>query len=405
MHRTPCPIPQRPERTASLLVVSSAPASLLNGNPFLDKKFVEGMRLYTDLWEGPVGCILKRREDTFPFGRAYRREELTFDVTLLPPSRTIGAADIEGHDIILCSGDNHEYLHLGDICRQSTSTIVYVIEYDPDTRRRITFLDPSRSLPRKLYSLLWTVKQERRRRHAFRIADAVQANGYPAFAAYGPLNANTMMYFDNRVGARLLATEPEMQARQERLLNDARLRLVHSGRLEHLKGSHDLVPIARRLSEKGVDFTLDIFGSGSLEGEIREGITKHGLLDRVRLNGAVDFEKELVPFARQHADVYLSCHRQSDPSCTYIESMGCGLAVVGYSNRMWSELCRDSGAGWVAPMGDTNSLADAVWEASKDRQRLAMSCRAARTFAGKHSFESEFHLRVAQLKSLAVIPA
>lgn len=385
---------------ARLLVISSAPATLVDGKPFLDIKFIEGMRFYSDLWDGRVSCLLKQRDNTFPFGQSYDQDQLPFGLTLLPAKKTIGAEDINDSDIILCGGDNHEHLHLADICRAAQKKLVFIIEYIPETRRQIIFLDPARSLPRKLYSLLWTMKQERRRRRAFRQADGIQANGYPAFSVYSSMNSNTMMYLDNRVGETLLATEGELEARLKRLMSGAPVRLVHSGRLEHLKGSQDLIPIARRLASKGVDFTLDIFGTGSLEGEIRKGLKAHGLQGRVRLNGVVDFETELVPFARQHADVYLSCHRQSDPSCTYIESMGCGLAVIGYANRMWSALCRKSGAGWSAPLGDTDVLADAIVEAANNRQRLVECCRAARDFAGQHSFEHEFKRRITHLQAL-----
>ena len=389
------------ERRTSLLVISSAPAAIVDEKPFLDIKFVEGMRYYNDLWDGPVSCILKLRDGTFPFGKIYAPDQLPFNLTLLPGDKGIGIEEISGHDIILCGGDNHEHLHLADICRAARKKLVFIIENIPKTRRQIIFLDPSRNLPRKLYSLLWSMRQERRRRRAFRIADGIQANGYPAFSIYSPMNANTMMYLDNRVGENLLATETEIGAREQRLLSGAPLRLLHSGRLEHLKGSQDLVPIARRLAAKGVDFTLDIFGTGSLEDEIRKGVAEYGLQDSGRLNGAVDFESKLVPFAREHADIYLSCHRQSDPSCTYIENMGCGLAIIGYANRMWSALCQESRAGRVAPLGNAQALADAVVEAAKDRQRLAASCRASRHFAGQHSFENEFRTRIEHLQMFA----
>ncbi|WP_299912871.1 glycosyltransferase [uncultured Paracoccus sp.] len=385
----------------SLLVISSAPAAIVDEKLFLDIKFVEGMRYYNELWDGQVSCILKLRAGTFPFGQTYAPDELPFNVTLLRGDKGIGSDEISGHDIILCGGDNHEYLNLADISRDARKKLVFIIEYIPETRRQIIFLDPSRSLPRKLYSLLWTMKQERRRRRAFRIADGIQANGHPAFSVYSPMNANTMMYLDNRVGETLLATENEMEAREQRLPSGAPLRLLHSGRLEHLKGSQDLVPIARRLAAKDVDFTLDIFGTGSLEDEIRKGVAEHGLRDKVRLNGAVDFESELVPFARQHADVYLNCHRQSDPSCTYIENLGCGLAVIGYGNRMWSALCRESNAGWVAPLGDAQALTDAVVDAASNRQRVVECCIAARDFASQHSFENEFRQRIHHLQALA----
>jgi glycosyltransferase involved in cell wall biosynthesis len=244
--------------------------------------------------------------------------------------------------------------------------------------------------------------QEIRRRKAFKRADGIQANGYPAHAHYSSLNRNLIMYLDNRVRSELLATSEEIEERTERLLKGAPLRLLHSGRLEYLKGSQDLIPIARRLDSKGVDFVLDIFGTGSLEAKIRKSISKYGLGEKVKLHGAVDFESELVPFARQHADIYLSCHRQSDPSCTYIENMGCGLAVIGFANRMWSSLYIESKAGWVAPLGDTEALAGAVLDASNDRQLLVDSCRAARRFAGEHTFESEYRERIEHLKELVL---
>jgi hypothetical protein len=107
-----------------------------------------------------------------------------------------------------------------------------------------------------------------------------------------------------------------------------------------------------------------------------------------------------MPFAQEHADIYLSCHRQSDPSCTYIENMGCGLSVAGYANNMWSSLCDASGAGWAVPLGNAEALADSIAASSEDRNRLAACSDAARNFAGKHSFEREFRRRVDHLRAL-----
>lgn len=386
-----------------LLIISSAPVAFVGKTPFLDIKFVEGMRVYDELWDGSIECLLKKTDDAFPFGQAYERDQLPFAVNLIPDGGKIGAEDIAGFDAILCGGDNYEYLHLADMCRAANIPLIFTIENPTETRRQIIFLDRSRSLPRKIYSFLWMLNQERRRRRAFRMADGIQANGYPAFSAYRSSNSNIMMYLDNRVGEDLQVTDAEMEARHQRLLSGAPLRLIHSGRLEPLKGSQDLIPVARRLVAKGVDFELDIFGGGSLEDEIREDIIKYGLNDRVRLNGVVDFETELVPFSRAHGDIYLSCHRQSDPSCTYIESMGCGLAVIGYANRMWSALCQDSNAGWTGSLGNATELADIIVRAADDRPRLAACCLAAQKFAGAHSFENEFRNRMDHVSRTASV--
>ncbi|MBL3568886.1 hypothetical protein BV509_21345 [Rhodovulum sulfidophilum] len=385
----------------SLLVISSAPAALVDGKPFLDRKFVDGMRFYTDLWDGPVNCLLRVRTGSFPFGRVYEPGELPFGVRFLPAGGKPGGQDLAGHDVVLCSGDNHDYLHLAGMCRRSGQKLVYIIEYIPETRRQIIFLDGALSLPKKIRSLVWTLGQEVRRRKAFGLADGLQANGYPAFAAYESVNANVVMYLDNRMGSDLLATGSEMEARCRRILDGAPLRLVHSGRLERMKGSQDLIPIAARLVAMGIDFELDIFGSGSLEADLRRDIAAHGLNDRVRLNGVVDFETELVPFARRHADIYLSCHRQSDPSCTYLESMGCGLAVAGYANRMWAALCQEARAGWAVPLGKVEAMSGVLAEAAADRQRLVECCDAAWAFAGAHAFEHEFGRRIEHLRRLA----
>lgn len=383
---------------SSLLIISSAPATVIGDQPFLDRKFADGMRFYSNSWDGSVNCILKRSSDVNPFGQVYDRDQLPFGVTILPQDKIIGRDDLFGHDIILCCGDTHDYLHLADICKNAGQKLVFTIENIVETRRQMNFLDRSKNMPGKLYSLIWMLNQERRRRRAFRLADGIQANGYPAMASYSAMSGNTLLYLDNRIGEQLLATATEMESRRQKQLSGARLRLLHSGRLEPMKGSQDLIPIARRLAEDGINFELNIFGSGSLETEIRNGIVEYNLQDRVFLNGVVDFETELVPFARENADIYLSCHRQSDPSCTYVESMGCGLAIAGYANQMWSELCRESEAGWAAPLGNVDALVDLLKHAAHDRKGLAKASRAARNFAATHSYEAEFQNRISHLE-------
>ncbi|EKE44503.1 group 1 glycosyl transferase [Oceaniovalibus guishaninsula JLT2003] len=383
-----------------LLVISPTLAASRDGKLFLDKKFVEGMRFYSDRWPGPVGCLLHERTGTFAFGQYYDPAELPFKVELLPEGRALGPREIAGYDTILCGGDGQAHLHLAETCRRTGQALVFVIENIDETRRQMVMLDRTRSWPRRARALASIQSGRRRRRQAFQAAGGIQANGHPAFAAYSPMNPDTMMFYDSRVSEDLLATDADMAARSGRLATGAPLRLMHSGRLEPLKGSQDLIPIARRLTARGIAFELDIFGTGSLEAEIAAGIAAHGLQGKVRLNGPVDFRTELMPFARTRADIYLSCHRQSDPSCTYLENMGCGLAVVGYANRMWAALCEVSGAGWTAPLGKPEALAEALAEAATDRARLAACCTAARDFAAAHSFEREFDRRIAHLQAV-----
>ena len=383
-----------------LLVISSAPSKAAGDDLFLDVKFCNGMKYYCDSWQGAVDCVLMGRNSRVSFGRAFRREELPFAVHILAGANEMDREFLSQFDVILCSGDNFEFLNLAETCAPLDVKIAFIIEYTPETRRQIIELDRSRSLPKKIYSLLWTLRQERRRRRAFRIADGLQANGYPAMEVYGPLNNNTLLYLDNRIGSALLANESEMANRRDRLRSGATVRLLHSGRLETMKGAQDLVPIAKRLTENGVPFELDIFGTGSLADEIAAEIKSANLEGRVRLHAPVDFETELVPFARRNADIFLSCHRQSDPSCSYLENMGCGLPIAGYSNEMWKSLHDASRAGWIAPLGNWKSLADMISATAGRRDEIIEMSDRALDFSSRHCFEVEFQRRIDHLESM-----
>lgn len=382
-----------------LLIVATAPVLEQDGQLRLDVKFVEGMRAHCAHWPGPVRCLLRRGAGGIPFGASYQAADLGFDLRLLDPTQPIGPEHMAGIAMVFAAADDAGTLGLGPLVRAHGAGLVYALEYTLETRLRIVWLDRDRSLPRKLWSVLWNLRQHRRRRHALRAADGVQANGYPAFDAYRGLNRNTMLYLDGRMTPALMATPAEMAARATRLLSGAPLRLIHSGRLEPMKGAQDLLAVMAELDRIGVAATLDIYGAGSLRDRIARGLAQFD--GRVRLHDPVDFERALVPISRTEADIFLSCHRQSDPSCSYIEAMGCGLAVAGYDNRMWARLAAESGAGLTAPLGNAAALAGRIATWDKDRAALIQACQTGLSFAAAHDFSGEFKARMDHLLSLS----
>lgn len=384
-----------------LLIISSAPASFVDKQFLLDKKFVAGMKFYSYNWDGEVACLLEETNSDFPFCNLYSPNQLPFEINIVDSFKSLNPKFLQKFDVILACGDSHEFFHLVEFCRILKFRLFFTIENIPESVRRMIIMDRGRPRSKKIYSLLWAMRQEFKRRRAFKRADGIQVNGYPAFEHYSPTNRNSIMYFDSRMEEGMFASQLEMESRQNRLKSGASLRIVHSGRLEPIKGSQDLLTIAQLLHDKKIDFSLDIFGEGSLQNEIEEGISARGLQDKIRVHGAVDFETELVPFVRKHADIYLSCHLQSDPSCTYLENMGCGVAVVGYDNRMWSALCRDSGGGWAVQLGKPNMAANAIAEANINRALLVERSMSAWKFAQRHSFLNEYRQRIEQLKASA----
>ncbi len=391
----------RGEATISrLLMLPTAPViETGNGTISLDVKFAEGMQHSCKIWPGRIDCILRKGAESIPFGGTYQVADLDYGLQVIDEEDVISPDMLRDYDVVLGAGDSHHDLHITDHGAEADAKIIYAIEYTIGTRLQIALMDPTRNWPRRLYSAFWHLRKERLRRRAFRQADGIQANGYPALNAYRSMNANTLLYLDNRMKPEMFATTEEMTARLDHIREGHPLRLINSGRLEPMKGAQDLIPIARHLRDKGVAFTLDIYGTGSLEAHITEEIARHDLAAVVTLHAPVDFETELVPLSRTKADVFLSCHRQSDPSCTYLEAMGCGLAIAGYGNQMWSGLRAQSKAGWIAPLGKPISLAERIIEINESRDALISACRSALEFARSHDFVTEFKMRNDQLIS------
>lgn len=385
-----------------MVMIAPAPVVEEGDRLRLDVKFVEGMRIQQAHWPSRIRCVLRRGAGSIPFGRTYDRDELPFDLALLDPTEELGPQHMDGAGLVYAGGDDFRCLGLTDHVKPGQK-IVYVIEYTPETRLQILNLDRGRGTISRLKGRVWLMQQERRRQRSFKAASAVQSNGYPAHDLYAPMCRDSLLFLDGRMTPDLFATEAEMAAREAHLATGGPLRLVFSGRLETMKGAQDLIPVARRLAQRGVDFTLDIFGSGSLQAEVAQGIGSLPDPNRVRMHGAVDFETQLVPFTRTQADLFLGCHPQSDPSCTYIEAMGCGVAVASYDNRMWQRLNGESQAGWDTPLGQPLALADRIAALAQNPAELARRSRNAWAFSRKHGFYEEFRRRMEHLAQVAGI--
>lgn len=382
-----------------LLICAPAPVIDAPLGYRLDIKFVEGMRAHARAWDGPVHCVLWRGAGAIPFGRAYLPDDLGFGLTVLDPGAPLPTGLCHDVAVAMTSADQPEFPAMMRAAQAAGVPAVVGIEYTLGTRMRIVWLDRTVGVPRKLRRSLWLLHKERVTRRLIRQAAGLQCNGYPAHDAYAALSRDPLLYLDNRMTPALMATPAEMAARADRLRSGAPLRLIHSGRLEPMKGAQDLLPVMRALVALGVAPTLDIYGAGSLAPAIRDGLGPFG--GRVRLHDPVDFETHLVPISRTGADVFLSCHRQSDPSCTYLEAMGCGLALAGYGNRMWARLSAEVGCGQVAPLGDTAALAQAIARWHRDRGALIASAETGLAFARRHDFTAEFDRRMAHLRRVA----
>jgi hypothetical protein len=140
-----------------------------------------------------------------------------------------------------------------------------------------------------------------------------------------------------------------------------------------------------------LDIEMHCYGQGSLVGKMRDTAAASARPERILIHDAVPYT-ELVGISRSF-DLFVCCHIQNDPSCTYLESFGAGLPIVGYSNRMWQRLCEASRGGLAGPMHRPDKVVDLIEELISSPGMLGTMSERVRQFALGHCFEREFAKR------------
>jgi colanic acid/amylovoran biosynthesis glycosyltransferase len=386
----------------SLLLAPSLTAGIARqGVIRLTAKFISGMRAYVDLWGEPVTALIEpdqhgnsgNLDDVW-----IRPDELPFQTVVTRFDSELARKTMMDAGVVL-GGPDPRMNHAATTCASAGVPFVMVTEYSLKTRLQI--VDADRPVFwRRWRRRQWEIGQERATIASIRKAAGLQCNGTPTFEAYREMNPNTLLYFDNRVSKEMIATEPALASRNLVFSAQRPLRLAFSGRLSPMKGADHLVRVAASLRQQGVPFRFDIYGDGPLAQSMAEEIRSQGLEKEVVLGGVLDFATELVPRMRQDIDLFVCCHRQGDPSCTYLETWACGIPIVGYDNEAFAGLLRICRAGLAVRTDDWRGLAQAIARLSQAPGELIDLAREGVSFARRHTFESEFQARINHAKQL-----
>jgi colanic acid/amylovoran biosynthesis glycosyltransferase len=369
------------------------------GRLVLTRKYLTGLEEYAALWPGKVASAVRASEG--------RHVDDSLDLMELDPAASpveIRQAhedpeqidrEIAGASVVLLGDDRYARV-VAKRCLRAGIPYVHILEWDAQTRRKIIW-QGSPSFLRGGKRLLWSEVEALSRHRSMTLAAGLQCNGTPSYDEYRGRNPRSLLYFDSRVTPEMLVSEAALTRRLARLERGEPLRLVFSGRLVPIKGADHLPRVARALADRQVPFTLDICGGGALERAIAAEVATLGLGDRVRLRGTLDFESALMPFVSEEADLFLCCHLQGDPSCTYLETMACGVPIAGYANGALEGLIRRVPFGWAVAPFHPEPLAELVAELHRDRALIARAARAARAFAAANTFDKMMAMRIDHL--------
>lgn len=361
----------------------------------LDKKFTDGLKNYLKNWPGTIRVAMRTVEIKVnpPFGfEEYSSKNSNFELILLDNDESIGEHHLSKVDIILTSADNYKDLHLSALSLHIRIPCIQAIEYTLATRVEMARQEFPLSI-KLLKKLAWLYLNEIKVKRAIALATSIQANGMPAFERYGK-RTKSLLYFDNRVLDQECVTDEDLEKRLNHLNLGFPIRLAFSGRLIKAKGADALISLSIRLREMGFYFQMHIFGAGELELPMKDLVQSHQLNDQVNFHGAVNFATELLPYLQNNIDLFICCHRQGDPSCTYLETYACGIPIAGFANEAHAGILKLQDVGWAVPMNDVEKLADLVVSLSNDRQSIISKSKKAIKFARANLFESIFKERM-----------
>ncbi len=363
----------------------------------LTQKFITGVLEYTKRWSGPVTVLLRQEEDTSTnLDMVWiKTDDVPFSIQWLSKNANDLLQQLADARIVLGSLV-HENTFLAKLCADADIPLVYITEYTHKTRCQIIDTQTHNTILRWRRKW-WTAKLEQRYVQALQLATGVQCNGTPTYDAYSSIHRNTLLYFDSRVTSSMLGSNEIIEQRLQKLASNQPLRLVFSGRLIAMKGADHLPQVAIELDRLGVPFVMDICGDGPLRNSVERSVRKNNLGSHIQMHGTLEFERELLPFVRNHTDLFVCCHRQGDPSCTYLETFACGVPIVGYDNEAFSGLVRASNVGWTTQLDKPKLLAKEIARLASSRDELANASRAALQFAMKHTLEKTMDARVVHL--------
>jgi colanic acid/amylovoran biosynthesis glycosyltransferase len=369
-----------------------------SGTLFLTKKFIDGIMLYKRYWDGKIKVLMRASNQS-----STNLDNIEIDLDKLPFELILIGSDISPDDLtnasIVLVSVSYKNNTISKLCLELGIPCVYISEYSFKTGLQI--IKSSRvNFVIKLRRVLWLINQERKQRKAIRQATGIQCNGAPTFEVYSKINKNPIIYFDNRITGSQFISSDNLNNRLAYLEKGNPLRLAFSGRLIEMKGADHLIKVAQELKGLNIPFTMSIFGGGSLEKEMKESILANGLDGFVKMEGILDFESELLPRIQDSVDLFVCCHRQGDPSCTYIETLACGVPIVGYCNEAFDGILKLVEVGYSVSMDNYKKLAILIGTLSKDRNTIKKLAYNSLTFAKDHSVENIFYKRIEHLKSL-----
>ncbi len=381
---------------------SFSPSRIRDGVLRIDRKFHDGMGVYARELDTDIVVVTPELEDdaTLMDAVEVRVDDLAYRVEVVRADGNHRPDPVDAERVTQLVDDCALLYGTGfgteDRALATGKPFIPVVEYNLRTQIEVVRLPVSGRVRRAVRTAKAVVRFAGEVRR-LRRAHSIHCNGYPIYEQSRRIHDRCLLYLDSRMAADMVVPEVRFEARLESLAKGRAPRLVYSGRYEPMKGALDVVETGLLLRKQGLEFELDLYGKGSQADAMRERVASEGAEDAIRVNDAIPYP-ELVERSHE-SDVFVCCHVQDDPSCTYLEASGSGLAITGYDNRMWRHFAEHAENGLVMPTGRPSALASALAGLLRSPASIETFARRSRAFALEHCFEREFAKRIDALEA------
>jgi glycosyltransferase involved in cell wall biosynthesis len=155
--------------------------------------------------------------------------------------------------------------------------------------------------------------------------------------------------------------------------------ILFVGALSEIKGVAGLIDSFAQVHREIPESKLVLVGAGPRGGYYREYVDKLGLRDSVRFEGAVRDDARLARLYSDSDIVVLPSNVGGPISCTIMEGLSCGRAVISTNVPGGIPDVLDGGVGLLIERGDWNTLTEDLRRLLTDGEFLSMTERHART--------------------------
>lgn len=235
------------------------------------------------------------------------------------------------------------------------------------------------------------IKNEPKMISSARRASGIQCNGFATWSSYSRYSPNPMEFHDHRI----LEADVTRTESIKPWNGDTRLQVAFSGRVVAIKGPQFFIKLAQRAFDFGLPADFHVLGSGAdleqLKAIAPPNVTFHGF---------IDFETEWKSLVREKIDLMVLPHVQGDPSCTYFESLGSGVPVLGFDNQTMTPIARKYGAGWAVHRGNVDGLYSHLTTILANPTTLAEARQNGLNVLRTRTFEAETARRMEHILSV-----